>query len=191
MTASDLLHQLGAAEGHAEDMTVEGEVNLILPFRHRPVCSDSKMSYRAFQNPHLFGCGARHQRPYADRGGSFVHRWRSHAWVCLRRRGKGGREGGREERRVLMKAGEEKEGRGVSGTECHHCVWWGEGARKKENQVRVLVLPGSYREDGVIRCPLYPGATSTLRDVVTPTDIPSAEKTSHPHIKTMKEKEEV
>lgn len=34
---------------------MEGEVNLILPFRHRPVCSDSKMSYRAFQNPHLFG----------------------------------------------------------------------------------------------------------------------------------------
>lgn len=30
---------------------------------------------------------------YADRGGSFVHRWRSHAWVCLRRRGKGGRRG--------------------------------------------------------------------------------------------------
>ena len=62
-----------------------------------------------------------------------------------------GREGGREERRVLMKGGEEREGRGVSGTECHHCVWWGEGARKKENQARVLVLPGSYREDGVIR----------------------------------------
>lgn len=30
---------------------------------------------------------------YADRGGSFVHRWRSHAWVCLRRRAKGGRRG--------------------------------------------------------------------------------------------------
>ena len=60
-TTSDLLHQLRAAEGHAEDMTVEGEVNLILPFRHRPVCSDSKMSYRAFQNPHSFGCRARHQ----------------------------------------------------------------------------------------------------------------------------------
>lgn len=35
---------------------MEGEVNLILPFCHRPVCSDSKMSYRAFQNPHWFGC---------------------------------------------------------------------------------------------------------------------------------------
>lgn len=36
-------------------MLVEGEVNLILPLRHRPVCSDSKMSNQAFQNPHLFG----------------------------------------------------------------------------------------------------------------------------------------
>lgn len=44
MTASDLLRQLREAEGHAEDMAVEGEVNLILPFHHRPVCSDSKMS---------------------------------------------------------------------------------------------------------------------------------------------------
>lgn len=44
MTASDLSHQLGEAEGHTEDMAAEGEVNLILPFRHRPVCSDSKMS---------------------------------------------------------------------------------------------------------------------------------------------------
>lgn len=34
---------------------MEGEVNLILPLRHRPVCSDSKMSNEAFQNPHLFG----------------------------------------------------------------------------------------------------------------------------------------
>lgn len=57
---------------------------------------------------------------YADRGGSFVHRWRSHAWVCLRRRGKGGR---REECWW-------REGRGVSGTECHHCVWWGRGHRE-------------------------------------------------------------
>lgn len=44
MTAPDLSHQLREAEGHAEDMAVEGEVNLIPPFRHRPVCSDSKMS---------------------------------------------------------------------------------------------------------------------------------------------------
>lgn len=54
--APDLSHQLREAEGHVEDMAVEREVNLILPFRHRPVCSDSKMSYRAFQNPHSFGC---------------------------------------------------------------------------------------------------------------------------------------
>lgn len=55
MTAPDLSHQLREAEGRTEDMAVEGEVNLILPFRHRPVCSDSKMSKRAFQNPHSFG----------------------------------------------------------------------------------------------------------------------------------------
>lgn len=49
-----------------------------------------------------------------------------------------GREGGEKS------VGEGKGGRGVSGTECHHCVWWGEGA----NQA-VLVLPGSYiREEG-------------------------------------------
>lgn len=54
-TVLDLSHQRREAEGHAEDMAVEGEVNLILPFRHRPVCSDSKMSKRAFQNPHSFG----------------------------------------------------------------------------------------------------------------------------------------
>lgn len=36
-------------------MELEGEVNLILPFHHRPVCSDSKMSWMAFQNPHSFG----------------------------------------------------------------------------------------------------------------------------------------
>lgn len=56
MTAPDLSHQLREPEGHAEDMVVEGEVNLILPFRHRPMCSDSKMSKWAFQNPHSFGC---------------------------------------------------------------------------------------------------------------------------------------
>lgn len=61
MTATDLPHQLREPEGHAEAMAVAGEVNLILPFRHRPVCSDSKMSDRAFQNPHSFGWGARHQ----------------------------------------------------------------------------------------------------------------------------------
>lgn len=55
MTAPDLSHQLIKAKGHAEDMVVEGEVNLILPFHHRPVCSDSKMSKWAFQNPHSFG----------------------------------------------------------------------------------------------------------------------------------------
>ena len=55
MTAPDLLHQLREEEGHAEDMLVEGEVSLILPFRHRPVCSDSKMRNWAFQNPHSFG----------------------------------------------------------------------------------------------------------------------------------------
>lgn len=55
MTAADPSYQLREAEGHSEDMAVEGEVNLILPFRHRPVCSDSKMSYTAFQNPHSFG----------------------------------------------------------------------------------------------------------------------------------------
>ncbi|KAF6719295.1 hypothetical protein FQA47_017043 [Oryzias melastigma] len=27
----------------------------LLPFHHRPACSDSKMSCGAFQNPHLFG----------------------------------------------------------------------------------------------------------------------------------------
>lgn len=56
--------------------------------------------------------------------------------------GREGREGGEERRGVLVKGREGR--RGVSGTECHHCVWWGEGA----NQA-VLVLPGSYiREEG-------------------------------------------
>ncbi|MEQ2303157.1 hypothetical protein AMECASPLE_013799 [Ameca splendens] len=36
-------------------MELEGEVNLILPFHHSPTCSDSKMSWTPFQNPHLFG----------------------------------------------------------------------------------------------------------------------------------------
>lgn len=42
-----------------------------------------------------------------------------------------GREGA-EGRRVLVKGGE---GRGVSGTECHHCVWWGEGAWKRRTKL--------------------------------------------------------
>lgn len=44
MTAADFLERQREAEGHAEDMPVEGEVSLIPPFCHRPVCSDSKMS---------------------------------------------------------------------------------------------------------------------------------------------------
>lgn len=35
--------------------TQEGEVNLILLLRHRPMCSDSNMSNRLSKNPHLFG----------------------------------------------------------------------------------------------------------------------------------------
>lgn len=63
---------------------------------------------------------------YADSGGSFVHRWRSHAWVCLRQggRGKGGRRG---------EFGEGKEGEGgstVSGIECHHYLLGGGGTGK-------------------------------------------------------------
>lgn len=55
VTAADFLQRLREAEGHAEDMLVEGEVSLIRPFCHRPVCSDSKMSNQTFQNPHSFG----------------------------------------------------------------------------------------------------------------------------------------
>lgn len=41
------------------------------------------------------------------------------------------REGG-EDRGVLVKGGEGRGGRSVSGTECHHCVWWGMGHGKGE-----------------------------------------------------------
>lgn len=45
----------------------------------------------------------------------------------------GGERGGRRgRRRVLVKGGEG--GKGVSGTECHHCVWWGEGAQKRSSK---------------------------------------------------------
>lgn len=61
MTAADFLQRLGEAEGHAEDMPVEGEVSLIPPFCHRPVCSDSKTSNQTFQKSTLVWLGARHQ----------------------------------------------------------------------------------------------------------------------------------
>lgn len=41
--------------GHAEDTLMEGEVNLILLCRHRPVCNDSNMSNRLPKITHLFG----------------------------------------------------------------------------------------------------------------------------------------
>lgn len=58
--------------------------------------------------------------------------------------GKGGRRG--EERRVSVKGREGRRGRGVSGTECHHCLVGG-GGTEKENQA-ILVLPGSYMREG-------------------------------------------
>ncbi|TWW75813.1 hypothetical protein D4764_13G0004750 [Takifugu flavidus] len=46
--------RLREEEGHAEDTLVEGEVNLIPLFRHRPVCSNSNMSNR-LSKIHAFG----------------------------------------------------------------------------------------------------------------------------------------
>lgn len=71
-----------------------------------------------------------------------MHRWRSHAWVCLRRRGKGGRRGEKS-------VGEGKGGEGgVSLALSAITVSGGGWGTEKENQA-VLVLPGSYiREEG-------------------------------------------
>lgn len=79
---------------------------------------------------------------YADRGGSFVHRWRSHAWVCLRQGGKGGRRGEKS-----VGEGKRREG-GVSLALSAITVSGGGWGTEKENQA-VLALPGSYiRKEG-------------------------------------------
>lgn len=62
MTLPDLLHRLREEEGHAEDTLVEGEVNLIPLFRHRPVCSDSNMSNR-LSKIHTFLAGSKASGP--------------------------------------------------------------------------------------------------------------------------------
>lgn len=65
-----------------------------------------------------------------------MHRWRSHAWVCLRRRGKGGRRGEKS-----VGEGKRVEG-GVYLALSAITVSGGGWGTEKESQA-VLVLPGS------------------------------------------------
>ncbi|KAK5613728.1 hypothetical protein CRENBAI_017153 [Crenichthys baileyi] len=127
--------------GQAEDMELEGEVNLILPFHHRPACSHSKMSWTPFQNPHLFGweqgTGARRMQieeaPLCTDGDPMP------GTACGAER----REG-IEDRGLLVKGG-------VSLALSAITVSGGGWGTEKENQA-VLVLPGSAGRRGFKSC---------------------------------------
>lgn len=66
-----------------------------------------------------------------------MHRWRSHAWVCLRQRGKGGWRGEKS-------GGEGKRGVGGVSLALSAITMSGGGWGTEKEDQAVLVLPGSY-----------------------------------------------